>query len=120
MILSHALWQQRFGSDPSVIGRSIELDGVGRQVVGVMPPDFRFPSTKRKYGSRCTTIREILSTIGKRLHAVIGRLRPGATPKQAQGEIRIFQSHVGPYFPANAAKLECRRQRRTAAEWYGR
>src|SRR6202030_1117098 len=37
VILSHALWQQRFASDPSIIGRSIELEGVSRQVVGVMP-----------------------------------------------------------------------------------
>src|SRR5438445_11689128 len=46
VVLSHALWQQRFGSDASVIGRAIEIEGVSRQVLGVMPAEFRFPSPK--------------------------------------------------------------------------
>ncbi len=46
VVLSHAVWQQRFGSDKTVIGRSVQLEGVSRQVVGVMPAEFRFPSPK--------------------------------------------------------------------------
>src|SRR5580658_5131158 len=46
VVLSHALWEQRFGRDPAIIGRSIELEGVSRQVLGVMPADFHFPSPK--------------------------------------------------------------------------
>src|SRR5947209_15903715 len=46
VILSHALWQQRFLGDPAIVGRSIELEGVSRQVVGVMPESFRFPSPR--------------------------------------------------------------------------
>src|SRR5262245_31427563 len=46
VILSHSLWQQRFGGDSSVIGRYVDLEGVSRQVVGVMPADFRFPSPR--------------------------------------------------------------------------
>jgi putative ABC transport system permease protein len=41
VILSHALWQRRFGSDPSMVGRAIRLNGSPRTVVGVMPPGFR-------------------------------------------------------------------------------
>src|SRR5580765_8396245 len=48
VILSHSLWQHRFSSDPSIVGRSIILDNVNRQVVGVMPADFRWPSPKTK------------------------------------------------------------------------
>ena len=44
VVLSHALWQQRFGSDPSIVGRSITLDDTRRIVVGVMPAEFRFPT----------------------------------------------------------------------------
>src|SRR6476646_7114750 len=44
VILSHALWQQRFGSDPSVIGKRITLDGVPKEIVGVMPAGFSYPS----------------------------------------------------------------------------
>ncbi len=45
VVLSHALWEQQFNRDPSIIGRSIQLEGVNRQVLGVMPADFRFPSS---------------------------------------------------------------------------
>src|SRR5215211_1871954 len=43
-VLGNALWQQRFGSDPGVMGRSIVVDGISRTVIGVMPAGFRFPS----------------------------------------------------------------------------
>src|SRR5215467_7061509 len=43
VILSHGLWQRRFGADPQVIGRAITLDGHSRTVIGVMPPGFQFP-----------------------------------------------------------------------------
>ena len=42
VILSHPLWQQRFGGDPGVLGRRISLDGQTVEVIGVMPPEFRF------------------------------------------------------------------------------
>ncbi len=43
VILSHRLWQRRFGSSPEVIGKLIELDGTSRMIVGVLPTDFVFP-----------------------------------------------------------------------------
>jgi predicted permease len=100
VLLSHALWQQRFQSDPSIIGRSIELDGVGRQVVGVMPPDFRFPSTKTQIWIPLRNDpRSVSDYWASDYMPVIGRLRPGATAQQARAEIQIFQSHVGALFP---------------------
>ncbi|HKD70875.1 MAG TPA: ABC transporter permease, partial [Candidatus Acidoferrum sp.] len=42
VLLGHALWQQHFAGDRTIIGRSIELEGVSREVVGVMPADFHF------------------------------------------------------------------------------
>ena len=46
VILSHRLWRDRFGADPSVVGRIIELDGIGHEVVGVMPASFAFPGNQ--------------------------------------------------------------------------
>src|SRR5947208_6124478 len=43
VILSHTFWQQRFGSDPHVVGQNLKLDGRDHTVVGVMPPGFQFP-----------------------------------------------------------------------------
>jgi putative ABC transport system permease protein len=42
-VLSHALWQRRFGGDPTLVGRSIPLEGDRYEVVGIMPPDFTYP-----------------------------------------------------------------------------
>ena len=99
-ILSHALWQQRFAGDPSIIGRSIELDGVSRQVVGVMPLDFHFPSRKTQVWIPLHhDPKDTVASWGEDFMPVIGRLHPGTTIPQASAEIRLFQSRVTKLFP---------------------
>src|SRR5258708_37878010 len=49
VILSNGVWEQRFGSDPNVIGRQITLDGVSREVVGVMPRGFAYPRDRQAW-----------------------------------------------------------------------
>jgi putative ABC transport system permease protein len=98
--MSHALWEQRFGRDPGIIGRSVELEGVSRQVVGVMPADFHFPSTKTQLWVPLHNEPNNPETYWAGDYMpVIGRLRPGATMQQAAAEIRLFQSHVVALFP---------------------
>jgi predicted permease len=100
VILSRALWEQRFGGDASILGRSIELGGVSRQVIGVMPAEFRFPSTKTQVWIPLhNDPRNTVSFWAGDFMPGIGRLRPGSTLQQAQAEIRMFQSHVGALFP---------------------
>ena len=100
VILSHALWEQRFGGEASILGRSIELGGVSRQVIGVMPSEFRFPSTKTQVWIPLhNDPRNTVSFWAGDFMPGIGRLRPGSTIQQAQTEIRMFQSHVGTLFP---------------------
>jgi predicted permease len=99
-ILSHGLWLQRFGSDASIIGRSIELDGVSRQVIGVMPADFRFPSPRTDIWIPLDNDpRSVFHYWAGDFMPVIGRLRPGSTVPQARAEVRMFQSHVSALFP---------------------
>ena len=100
VVLSHALWEQRFGRDPTIIGRSVQLEGVSRQVVGVMPADFRFPSAKTQVWIPLhNDPRNVAEYWAGDFMPVIGRLRPGSTIAKASAEIRIFQSHVGALFP---------------------
>jgi predicted permease len=100
VVLSHTLWQQRFGSDPSIVGRAIAIEGASRQVVGVMPADFRFPSPKTQIWLPLhNDPRDTLGYWATDYMPVVGRLRPGATLSQAHAEIRMFQSHVGELFP---------------------
>jgi putative ABC transport system permease protein len=100
VILSRALWEQRFGGDAGILGRSIELGGVSRQVIGVMPVEFRFPSPKTQVWIPLhNDARNTVSFWAGDFMPAIGRLRPGSTIEQARAEIRMFQSHVGALFP---------------------
>jgi predicted permease len=100
VILSHDLWQQRFSGDASIIGRSIELEGVSREVVGVMPVDFHFPSPKTQVWVPLHNEPANPATYWAGDYMpVIGRLHPGTSMAQATAEIRLFQSHVFALFP---------------------
>jgi predicted permease len=89
-LLSHRVWQQQFSGDPSIVGRTIRLDGKPHEVVGVMGADFDFAITKADVW---TTIPFLARRRGtpwfRRAHLVrpIGRLAPGATFDQARAEL---------------------------------
>ncbi len=100
VILSHDLWAQRFGSDASIVGRSIELEGVNRQVLGVMPAEFNFPSPKTQVWVPLHNDPQNVATYwAGDFMPVIGRLRPNVSMQQAAAEVRLFQSHVFSLFP---------------------
>ncbi len=100
VILSHALWQQRFARDPAIIGRSIELEGVNRQVVGVMPESFRFPSAKTELWIPLhNDPRAVFDYWAGDYMPVVGRLRRAVGIAEARAEIRTFQSRVFALFP---------------------
>ena len=100
VVLSHALWQQYFGSDPAIVGRSIRLEGISRQVVGIMPANFRFPSaTTQVWIPLRNDPRNATLYWADDFMPVLGRLRPGYTLEQARTEIRVFQSRVSRMFP---------------------
>jgi predicted permease len=100
VILSHALWRNKFGGDPNIIGRPIAIDGVAREVIGVMPPEFSFPTSKVQIW---VPTRFDASQRGPYWEygwmPIIARLRPGATLPQAQSELRTLITHILPLFP---------------------
>jgi predicted permease len=103
VVISHALWRDRFGSDPNIIGRPIEIDGLSRQVVGVTPPGFAFPTTETRLwipllidptGARCTSTSPpgcVSAAVGYSWggygHFIIGRLKDGVTHEQARADV---------------------------------
>jgi putative ABC transport system permease protein len=94
-VLGHALWQRRFGSDPGIVGRTIQVDGGLRTVVGVMPPEFRLPADFQS--DRPTEIwiplaLDPAAPAGRGLHNLHGvaRLRPDATVAQANAELELL------------------------------
>ena len=100
VILSHQLWKERFAGDSSVVGRLIQIEGQGREVLGIMPPDFQFPSAKTQIWLPLhNDANNTLAYWAGDFMPVIGRLRPNATIAGAHAEARLFQSHVGALFP---------------------
>jgi predicted permease len=100
VVLSHALWQQRFGSDPAIIGRSLTLDGVGHLIVGVMPPGFGFPSARTELWKPLHIDSQRAGTYWAGDYMpVVGRLRPGVSVDQAGSEARLLQSRLPALFP---------------------
>ena len=100
VILSHALWRQRFASDPVIITRSIDVEGVRHQIVGVMPADFRFPSAKTEFWIPLGhDSRDVVNSWAGDYMPVIGRLRPDVSIERAHADVRIFQARVLKLFP---------------------
>jgi putative ABC transport system permease protein len=91
VILSHALWQRRFGGDPSVIGQSVTFDGRDRVVIGVMPPGFKFIRKADALLPRAIDVQDALKNEGMRYAGeFIGRLKLGFSVKQAQSELDLI------------------------------
>ena len=100
VILSHALWQSRLGGDPSIVGRSINIEGAGRRVIGVMPGDFAFPSAQTKiWVPLHIDSRSVESSWGGDYMPLVGRLREGQTLPQARSEIQSLVPQLLPLFP---------------------
>jgi predicted permease len=100
VLVSHHLWVERFHSDPALVGKSIDLEGVSREVVGVMPADFHFPSPRTELWVPLHNEPQNPATYwAGDFMPVIGRLRPATTMAEATAEIRLFQSHVPALFP---------------------
>ncbi|MGO9258092.1 MAG: ABC transporter permease [Bryobacteraceae bacterium] len=83
-VIGESLWRERFAADPEIVGRQIRLDGVVHTVIGVMPPGFAFPSDAQLW-----TPLEVRSDPHMGFaRPVVGRLKNGASPRQAQTELQ--------------------------------
>ena len=90
VIISHALWRQRFGADPHVVGREILIDSQPRDIVGVMPATFAFPSVDTQVWIPFAFDRSAAAALwgGAQGGYALARLAPGATAARAQAEMR--------------------------------
>jgi putative ABC transport system permease protein len=95
-VLSHALWQRRFGGDPRVLGRKLSLDGTPYEVIGVMPPGFDFPALREVWLPLAPSP---TSSRGDHRLSVVGRLRPGATVESATAEMRALARDLARLYP---------------------
>jgi predicted permease len=110
VVLSHALWQTRFGGDPAIVGRAINLDGASYQVIGVMPRDLVVPGNPQLYQPLAPSPS---APRDDHLLTAIGRLAPGVTLAQAYEEMQSVSRGLARQYPktnegwgANVISLE--------------
>ena len=101
VILSHGLWQRRFGADRSIVGRDIQLNGVKTTVIGVLPASFYFPTTEvdlwTPWGKSKQWMQDFRPAHNVR---VIARLKPGVSLGQAQAEMSAIAGELAKQYPA--------------------
>ncbi|HTR96981.1 MAG TPA: ABC transporter permease [Candidatus Acidoferrales bacterium] len=92
VIISDRIWRQRFGGDPHVLGRTLRLNGRTRAIVGVLPPDVRFPETQDFFIPAGFDAASDVRT--DNLLEGIGRLAPGVTITQARAEMSALMNAI--------------------------
>ncbi|HET7618191.1 MAG TPA: ABC transporter permease [Vicinamibacterales bacterium] len=109
VVIGSRVWTTIFGSDPAVVGRSIELDGTPHRIVGVMPKGFRFPMSEDLW----LPFRVDAASVGAvepRWIRVFGRLAEGVTSPQAEAELEAIRAG---YAAAHPEDEELRDRRTT-------
>jgi putative ABC transport system permease protein len=89
-VISEQLWRSRFGSDPAIIGRALDVDGHRAEVVGVLPADFRFPIAETVWFPMGFALPTADDPGSGRSFAVVGRLRDDVPIEAADAEARVL------------------------------
>ncbi len=106
VIISHNLWQNRYGADPAILNRTLLLNDEPYTVIGVMPADFSLGESYVKAWVPAAFTAEELANRRNHYLNVFGRLKPGVTLAQANADIQTITKRIAERFPADAAKLE--------------
>jgi putative ABC transport system permease protein len=105
VLISHSLWQQRFGGASDVIGKELVLNDEKFFVVGVLPANFQFLNPDASFWAPAGFSQQQLAYRGAHNLAVLARLKPGVTQAQAQAEIKTLMQRIARDHPAEAGKL---------------
>jgi putative ABC transport system permease protein len=98
VILSHGLWQRRFGGDPAIIGRTVAVNSVNRVIIGVMPPEYNFPRGAEILGPLAFSPEQARN---RRDHSYlsVGLLKPSASVRQAQADLDTICKRLETQYP---------------------
>jgi len=96
-ILSHGLWQRRYGGDPAIVGRTIFLDSTPVEIVGVMPPAFAFPDARASAWRADQLTRA--AGFGLFSHSVVARLRDSASVRDVTVELTNLIQDLPQVYP---------------------
>ena len=115
VLISQELWERRYGADPAIIGRRIDIDHGARVVIGILPRSFDFPSPSVTvwYPAPLYLKNQQIASRGL---TVIGRLRDGVTLSQAQAELNTLLPSLSTRFPKITPELLQRSRARVSVE----
>jgi predicted permease len=110
VVISNDLWRRRYSADPQMVGRTISIDGVAHQLVGVLPASFHFPKLSDLYPLTIVQDRpqiwkpialapEELTLSGRFDFVSIGRLKAGVSARQAASELDVVQKDFSAQMP---------------------
>jgi putative ABC transport system permease protein len=114
VILSHTLWRDRFGSAPDLPGKKISINERSYTVVGVLPPGFRLPIQPMQLDSielwmpMPENLSGYVAGRGARVLYVVGRLKTGVTPAQAQADLDTLSASLRAQYPETNAHFGVR------------
>jgi putative ABC transport system permease protein len=105
VVLSHALWERRFGADPSIINQTITLDKRNATVIGVMPPQFQYPTGVELWLPFSFPASPQSAFRSREFHFLrpVARLKPGVSRAQAQAEVETIARRLQTLYPKTNA-----------------
>jgi putative ABC transport system permease protein len=105
VMLSHSLWQKRYGGEANIVGRQLLLSGEKYTVVGVMPAGFQYLDSKVGLFVPIAFTAEDLASRGRHYLEVVARLKPGVTVAQADAEVKTIHQRLARDFPEQAGRI---------------
>jgi predicted permease len=97
VLLGHGVWQNRYGGDPAVIGRTVRVNGKPATIIGVMPEGFKFPSNEDFWMPLVPD-----AELEKRNHRglqLFALLQPGITVAEANADLNVIAGRIAAEFP---------------------
>jgi putative ABC transport system permease protein len=101
VVLSHALWQQRFGGNPQIVGQQIALGTGQSTVIGIMPPQFQHPQPGLRRQPQLWVPLSTKNQTARRgdFLGVVARLKPGVGIEQARAEMSTIAARLADQYP---------------------
>jgi predicted permease len=99
VVLGYGFWQQRYGADPDIMGKTLTLDDLSYTIIGVMPRESHYPNGANFW--RPLGIDYAATGRGNQFLNVMGRLKPGVTWEQARAEMDTIAERLARDYPAD-------------------
>ena len=105
VILSHGLWQRRYAGGATIVGKTIRLETLPYTVVGVMSPEFQYPSRDTQIWTPLTINPADFQTRTGYGHLAVARLKPGVTLEQAQSDVSLISTRLAQEHPKSNKEM---------------